>query len=56
MIGERELHKNAAYCFEQIWEAAPAEIAAVWPITSLKPFKKDVQDMLGTDGEVRMNS
>ena len=29
-----ELHKNAAYCFEQILEAAHYKIAAVRPLTS----------------------
>ena len=52
-----QLHKDALSCFEQILEAAPNKIAAVCPLTfHLKPFMQDEQDMLGTDGEVRMNS
>ena len=59
MPGEKvwwELHNDAAYCFEQILEAASYKTAALQPLASYLSNHPIEQDMLGTAGEVKMNS
>ena len=58
MPGEKanwELHKNATYCFDQILEVESYKTAAVLPFTH-KPSSYSKQDMLGTEGHVKINS
>ena len=53
-IARWEQHKDAAYCFEQILEAAPHKTAINIP--SHKPAKSDKQNILGTTGNLKANS
>ena len=49
-----EQHENAASYFEQILEATSHKTVTVLPLTSHQ--YKDEQNMLGTVGEVKVNS
>ena len=59
MIEEKagsELHKDAAWLFKQMQEAAPPNNSNCTAFTSCKLSREDEEDIMDSAGEWRMNS